>query len=136
MITASIYGRLGGDPVEGQTRKDNAMATVSIAVNAASPGSDEETVWVSLTAFGKAGEAPGRHAKGDLVAVMWPLYRTRFTGRDRREREGWSLMVEALVSARTVRSGGRLAAPADASAPAGDGAPPWRGAASLSMGAS
>ncbi len=108
MIRASIYGRLGADPVERTTRNDKTMVAVSLAVNAARHGVDEETVWISLAAFGRAAEALARHRKGDLLAAMGPLHRTRFTGRDGTEREGWSLTVEAIISARTVRpAGGR-----------------------------
>ncbi len=108
MIQASIYGRLGADPVERETRNGKAMVTASLAVNAGRPDADEETVWISLAAFGRAGKALARHAKGDLVAAMGALYRKRFIGRAGVEREGWSLTVEAIVSARTVRpSGGR-----------------------------
>ncbi len=106
MIRASIYGRLGADPVERQTRNGKAMVTVSLAVSAGRPDADEETVWFSLAAFGRAAETLARHAKGDLIAAMGPLHRTRFTGRDGQEREGWSLNVDAIVSARTVRPGG------------------------------
>ena len=106
MIQASIYGRLGGDPIERQTRNGNSMTTVSIAVNAARHGADEETVWFSVAAFGRTGETLLRHAKGDLVAAMGTLHRTRFTGRDGVEREGWSLTAETVISGRTVRPGG------------------------------
>ena len=128
MIRASIYGRLGADPVERETRNGKAMVTVSLAVSAGRPDADEETVWFSLAAFGRAAETLARHAKGDLLAAMGPLHRTRFTGRDGQEREGWSLTVESVVSARTVRPGGARkragtakAAPAGASA--GNGTP-------------
>lgn len=106
MITASIYGRLGADPVERTTRNGNAMTTANLAVNAARAGEDEQTVWFSIAAFARAGEALARHAKGDLLAAMGPLHRTRFTGRDGVEREGWSLTADVIVSARTVRPGG------------------------------
>ena len=108
MIRASVYGRLGADPVERQTRNGKAMVTVSLAVSAGRPDADEETVWFSLAAFGRTAETLARHAKGDLLAAMGPLHRTRFTGRDGTKREGWSLTCEAIVSARTVRpTGGR-----------------------------
>ena len=129
MIRASIYGRIGGDPVERTTRNDKVMVTTSIAVNAARNSAEQETVWISLAAFGRAAEVLARHQKGDLLATMGPLHRTRFTGRDGTEREGWSLTVEAIMSARTVRpTGGRKrgeaqlpSAPATASPD--DGAP-------------
>ena len=52
MIQASIYGRLGADPVERETRAGKVMVTVSLAVNAGRPDAGDETVWVSLVAFG------------------------------------------------------------------------------------
>ncbi len=128
MIRASIYGRLGADPVERETKNGKAMVTVSLAVSAGRPDADEETVWFSLAAFGRAAETLARHAKGDLLAAMGPLHRTRFTGRDGQERQGWSLTVESVVSARTVRPGGgrkraEAAKPAPIDAPAGNGTP-------------
>ena len=84
------------------------MIRVSLAVSAGRPDADEETQWFNLISFGRAAETLARHQKGDLLAAMGPLYRSQFTGRDGTEREGWSLTVESIVSARTVRpSGGR-----------------------------
>ncbi len=126
MIRASVYGRLGAAPVERQTKNGKAMVTVSLAVSAGRPDADEETVWFSLAAFGRTAETLARHAKGDLLAVMGPLHRTRFTRRDGQEREGWSLNVDAIVSARTVRSSGgrkRGVHAASADRPADNGAP-------------
>ena len=131
MITASVYGRLGGDPVKRLTKNSKAMTTATVAVDAARHGTDADTVWFGLLAFGRTAETLLHHAKGDLVAAMGALHRTRFTARDGTEREGWSLNVDALVSARTVRTGGgrKRAKPAEP-APATDGAPfddpiPW-----------
>ncbi len=108
MIRASVYGRLGGDPVERETRNGKAMVTASLAVSAGRPDASEETVWFDLAAFGRTADALARHAKGDLLAAMGALHRTRFTGRDGQERENWSLTVDSIMSARTVRpSGGK-----------------------------
>ncbi len=128
MITASVYGRLGGDPVERLTKNSKAMTTATVAVDAARHGADADTVWFGLVAFGRAAEALARHVKGDLVACMGGLTKNRYTARDGQEREGWSLTVEAVVSARTVRPGGgrkraEAAAAAPAGASAGNGAP-------------
>jgi len=106
VIHASIYGRLGGDPVERTTRKDNLMVTASLAVNAARHGEPEITEWINVAAFGRAADALLRHSKGDLVAAMGPLVRQRWTGGDGNPREGWALTAESIVSARTVRPGG------------------------------
>ncbi len=89
------------------------MVTASLAVNAGRPDVGEETMWVSLVAFGRATEPLLRHVRGDLLAAMGPLHRTKYTGRDGVEREGWSLTINALMSARTVRPpGGRKRAEA------------------------
>ena len=106
MIRASIYGRLGGDPVERQTRAGKTFTTASLAVNVARPGDDDDTEWFDLAAFGRQADELMRHAKGELVAVMGSLTRRRYTGRDGNERESWSLTVESILSARTVRPGG------------------------------
>ncbi len=127
MIRASIYGRLGADPVELQTKNGNVMATASLAVSAGRPDADEETQWFNLIAFGRAAKDLARHTKGDLVGCMGPLTKNRYTAHNGQEREGWSLTVESILSARTVRpSGGRTSrrrdvsmAPAGASADAG-----------------
>ncbi len=135
MIRASLYGRLGADPVERQTRSGKEMVTVSLAVNAGRPDVGEETQWFNLVAFGRAAKDMMRHVKGDLIGCMGDLYRNRYTARDGQERESWSLIVEAIVSARTVRPGGgrkrtKSAKPAPAGAPADEGVPfddaiPW-----------
>ncbi len=106
MIRASLYGRLGGDPVERETRNGKTMVTASLAVSAGRPDADEETVWFSLAAFGRTADALARHVKGDLLGAMGSLHRSRFTGRDGQERESWSLTVDSIVSARTVRPTG------------------------------
>ncbi len=120
MIRGSLYGRLGAEPVERETRNGKEMVTVSLAVNAGRPDVGEETQWFNLVAFGRAAKDMMRHGKGDLVACMGGLTKNRYTARDGQEREGWSLNVESIVSARTVRpSGGRKRAEAAKAAPAG-----------------
>jgi single-stranded DNA-binding protein len=79
MIRASLYGRLGADPVSRATK---------------------------IVAFGKIAEQLARHVKGHLAAFMGPLVRTHFVGRDGDDRASWSLTAEAVLSARTVRPGG------------------------------
>ncbi len=120
MIRASVYGRLGADPVERQRKNGGAMATVSIAVDAARPDADTETVWFSLIAFGKNGEALLRHHKGDLISVMGTVTRSRFTGQDGQKRENWSLKVDSILSAQTVRPGRKKKKPEQAPEPADD----------------
>ena len=47
------------------------------------------------------------HAKGDPVSVSGRLQFSRWTDRDGDEREQWAIVADALMSARTVRPGGR-----------------------------
>ena len=120
MIRAALYGRLGADPVERETRNGKAMVTASLAVSAGRPDADEETQWFNLIAFGRAAKDLARHTKGDLVACMGGLTKNRYTAHTGQEREGWSLTVDAIVSARTVRpTGGRKRTETAKAAPAG-----------------
>jgi single-strand DNA-binding protein len=121
MIRASVYGRMGADPVERTTKNGNPMVTGSLAVNCARQGEDEVMEWFSVAAFGKAGEILARHAKGELIAVMGQLTRTSFTGRDGQQRQGWSITADSILSARTARPGGGKRKQVD-EAPAADGA--------------
>ncbi len=107
MIKAAVYGRLGADPVERKTHNGKDTATASLAVNVARHDEDEDTLWVSVAAFGKSADVLLRHVKGDVVAVMGQLTSRRYADRNGEEKEGWSLTVDAIVSARTVRAGGR-----------------------------
>ena len=109
--TLAVYGRLGSDPREHETRKGGAMATASLAVNVPdrSQGAEDgatETLWFNVVAFGRVAESLAQHAKGDPVSVSGRLQWSRWTDRDGDEREQWQVLADALVSARTVRPGG------------------------------
>ena len=110
--TLAVYGRLGSDPREFETRKGGAMATASLAVDVPdrSQGAEDgatETLWLRVTAFGRVAESLAQHAKGDPVSASGRLQFSRWTDRDGDEREQWAIVADALVSARTVRPGGR-----------------------------
>ena len=110
--TLAVYGRLGSDPREHSTRKGGAMATASLAVDVPdrTQGAEEgatETLWLRVTAFGRVASDLAQHAKGDPVSVSGRLQFSRWTDRDGDEREQWAIVADALVSARTVRPGGR-----------------------------
>lgn len=100
----------------------NSVVTANFDISRDNPPAQKKQVKCTssgLRPFGKI---------ADLIGYMNPLIKNRYTAHDGQEREGWSLNVESVVSARTVRpSGGRKraetarAAPAGASA--GNGAP-------------
>ncbi len=123
MIHAAVHGRVGDNPIKRQTRGGKTMVTASVAINAGRPDVGDATIWLSLAAFGRAAEALARHVKGDLLGAMGRLYHTKFTARDGTEREGWSLTIDQLMSARTVRPhGGRRRAEAQRPSAAASGA--------------
>lgn len=128
MIHCSLHGRLGADPVARETKSGTAMATASIAVDAARHGVEPETAWFSLVAFGKQADALLRHAKGDMLSAMGTLSRSHYTARTGDEREQWSLTCEAIVSTRTVRPAGRkpAAAPGRTTPPRQQPAGTWQ----------
>ena len=94
--------------VERTTKNNKTMVTGTMACDVAGYGSDgEDTEWYSLAAFGNRGDDLARHKKGDLLACMGQLTRRRYKAHDGTDREGWSVTVDAIVSARTVRPGGK-----------------------------
>jgi single-strand DNA-binding protein len=102
MIRAVADGRLGGDPVQRATRNGGAMVTASLAVNAAKAGENPVTEWIGLVAFGAVAECLAGHVKGDVVTALGSLTKSNFTGRDGQQRSSWSLVAEAILSARAV----------------------------------
>jgi single-strand DNA-binding protein len=83
------------------------MATASLAVNVARNGEDEDIEWVSLVAFGTLVQALLRHQKADLASVSGQFFRRRFVTGNGQEKIGWSLTLDSIVSARTVRPDGQ-----------------------------
>ncbi len=103
MTTIQIYGRLGRAPEQRTTAAGKAMVIGSMVVDL---GRDAEAPeWFSLAAFGTAGEVLARHAKGDMVAVSGKLTKSTWTGKNGAERSGFSVFVDSITSARTVRPG-------------------------------
>lgn len=109
MMQANAYGRLGGDPrqIETQNGTTMAVATLAVDVRGRDDGEDEYPLWLGVLAFGKQADALLRHAKGDLLSVAGRVQRRTFTGRDGAPREQLQVIAEAVVSARTVRPGGK-----------------------------
>ena len=106
--TIQIYGRLGRAPEQRTTAAGKPMTTGTMVVDL---GRDAETPeWFSLAAFGTTGEALAKHAKGDMVAILGRLTKSAWTGRDGAERSGFSVLVDSVASARTVRPGKAKAA--------------------------
>ena len=102
---------------------ENSVVTANFDISRDNPPAQKKRVKCTssgLRPFGKI---------ADLIGCMNPLIKNRYTAHDGQERESWSLNVESIVSARTVRPGGgrtsrrREVSIAPAGASAGNGTP-------------
>lgn len=118
----AAYGRLGADPRAVETRSGKPMTTARLAVDAGD--ADAPPLWLGVVAFGRLADELQRHHKGDLLSVSGRLQVRRWTGADGGEREQWEVVADAIVSARTVRPGGRKRAPKPGDGPPIDDPPP------------
>lgn len=108
MIQIAVYGRLGDDPKAISTRTGKPMSVGSLACD---PGDDVDgPLWVGIVAFGRQAEALSKHHKGDLLSVSGRLQRHQWEQNGER-REQLQAVADSIVSARTVRPGGRKKAP-------------------------
>jgi single-stranded DNA-binding protein len=101
----SAYGRLVADPQTRTTGKGTNMAMARLAValpcNAADNG--EATFWLGVIAFGKQADALAKHRKGDLVSVAGNMQLNQWTGQDGGTQQGYQVIADSVLSARTVR---------------------------------
>ena len=87
------------------------MVTASLALDVDRLTDDRKSApwWLNLVAFGAQAESLERHDKGEMISVIGPLERSYWTDQNGEVRESWGMVVESLVSARTVRPGHRKA---------------------------
>ncbi|MEQ9888240.1 single-stranded DNA-binding protein [Pectobacterium zantedeschiae] len=108
----SAYGRLVVDVQSRTTSSGNNMSFARIAVSLPCQRSDngEGTFWLAVTAFGKQADALAKHQKGDMVSVSGNMQLTQWTDGHGNEQNGYQVIADSVVSARTVRPGGRKGA--------------------------
>jgi single-strand DNA-binding protein len=132
---SSVHGRAAFEPRQHTTKSGNPMTSVRLAVDVT--GRDEgdaQTLWVDVLGFGRAADDLARVEKGAMVSAMGKLTRGAYTGKDGTERESWTLLADAVLTARSGRPGSRTGqrsndrpsdaanrANAAAQAPSGDG---------------
>ena len=105
----AAYGRLVADPQTKITSNDNNMTFARLAVSLPCRTAEDgqAVMWLGVTAFGKQADALAKHTKGDLVSVSGQLQINQWTGQDGGTYSGYSLVADSVISARTVRPGGK-----------------------------
>lgn len=109
-MTAQIaaYGRLVADPQTKTTSKGTNMMmarmAVSLPCSAAQDG--QATLWLGVLAFGRQADALVKHTKGDLVSVAGAMQGNQWTGQDGSTQNGYTVIADSVISARTSRPGG------------------------------
>lgn len=108
----SAYGRLVVDVQSRTTSSGNNMSFARIAVTLPCQRSDngEATFWLAVTAFGKQADALAKHQKGDMVSVSGNMQITQWTDGRGVGQTGYQVIADSVISARTVRPGGRKGA--------------------------
>lgn len=114
MIQASIYARSGADAELRESRAGKPWCRLNAACEA---GQDRETQkpltqWLTVVAFGRVAEDLARVRKGETLSAIGRLELNRWTGADGQEREGFNLVADVVITARTTRPGGRKRQPA------------------------
>ncbi|HAX5210548.1 TPA: single-stranded DNA-binding protein, partial [Escherichia coli] len=94
-MTAQIaaYGRLVADPQLKTTSKGTQMAMA--------------TMWLSVLAFGRQADALAKHHKGELVSVAGNMQVSQWTGQNGETLQGWQVIADSVISARTARPTGK-----------------------------
>nr|WP_258020280.1 single-stranded DNA-binding protein [Yersinia enterocolitica] len=106
----SAYGRLVADVQSRTTSNGGNMAFARMAVSLPYQKAEngEMTFWLGVTAFGKQAELSARHKKGDLLSVSGTMQVSQWTGK-MDTHNGYQVVVDAVISARTARPSGREA---------------------------
>ncbi|EPZ1835448.1 single-stranded DNA-binding protein, partial [Escherichia coli] len=102
-------GRLVDDPQVKQTSKGTPMTLARMAVSVPCHNADDgqATLWLAVTAFGKQADALAKHHKGELVSVAGNMQVSQWTGQNSETRQGWQVIADSVISARTARPGGK-----------------------------
>ncbi|EOS1793764.1 single-stranded DNA-binding protein [Escherichia coli] len=109
-MTAQIaaYGRLVDDPQVKQTSKGTPMTLARMAVSLpCSQAQDgQATLWLSVLTFGKQADQLAGHEKGNVISVSGTMQVSQWTGQNGETRQGYQVIADSVISAKTVRPGG------------------------------
>ncbi|EOL4492239.1 single-stranded DNA-binding protein, partial [Escherichia coli] len=78
---------------------------VSLPCSQAQDG--QATLWLSVIAFGKQADFLAKHQKGDVASVSGTMQVSQWTGQNGETRQGWQVIADSVISARTARPGGK-----------------------------
>lgn len=105
----AVHGRLVVDVQSKTISNGNTMAFTRLAV--ALPCRDVEeselTFWLAVTAFGKQADCLLKHQKGDLISVSGNMQASQWKGNNGVLQTGYQMVADSVISAKTVRPGGR-----------------------------
>jgi single-stranded DNA-binding protein len=107
MMVVSCYGRLGQDPRSIETKSGKPMCVCSIAVDVVDRTGSACTQWLGVVAFGGVADNLARHAKGDPIGVSGRVQQNSYTKGDGSSVTELQIVADNIVSARTVRPGGK-----------------------------
>lgn len=83
------------------------MARLAVALPCNAAESGEATFWLGVIAFGKQVDALAKHRKGDLVSVAGNMQLNQWMGLNGGTQQGYQVIADSVLSARTVRPGGK-----------------------------
>ncbi len=111
-IIASIYGRAGYDGELRTSAAGKPWARLNVACMAGSDRETQEalTLWISVVGFGRQAEELAKVTKGQTVSVMGRVEQNKWTAQSGEEREGLSLIADAVLAVKTSRPGGGTSA--------------------------
>lgn len=109
-MTAQIaaYGRLVDDPQVKQTSKGTPMtlARMALSLPCSQAQDGQATLWLSVLAFGKQADQLAGHEKGNVISVSGTMQVSQWTGQNGETRQGYQVIADSVISAKTVRPGG------------------------------
>ncbi|WP_256140792.1 single-stranded DNA-binding protein, partial [Escherichia coli] len=91
------------------TGKGPQMVRASLAVSRRCSQAEDgtATMWLSVLTFGRQADALAKHHEGELVSVAGNMQVSQWTGQNGETRQGWQVIADSVISARTARPGGK-----------------------------
>ncbi|ELS7775184.1 single-stranded DNA-binding protein, partial [Escherichia coli] len=83
------------------------MASMAVPLPCSQADDGTATMWLSVLAFGRQADALAKHHKGELVSVAGNMQVSQWTGQNGETRQGWQVIADSVISARTARPGGK-----------------------------